>query len=389
MASSRPCAGPDRHVVPTLAASGTGVLPLDAVYEILLRVPAKALCRLRTVSQLWRVLLSDPWFAAAHAARHPEPLFIAAYFDELLHAEIIDIMDLSGQIVKRVRVEKDDMVLRVAHDLVCVLKIVSGECQLLNPVTGAVHLLPNDLAEEHTASRLNRSDYDDDGMYLFGQVASMREYKVLRILERMCYGKPADLCEVCTLDSGTDARWRAKQAPPDSFVYNDRNSVVIDGVVYLTSWNAYLCRRFGQIFEQDWIIPFDLEKEEWMPNIQGPQVSFADNGAEILMQLTLANLNGSLAVVHGPAPYTDIWILMDFQKGLWVKQYSIHIERQEDLYAVHPLLVLDDGRIVIHREGKGLLQIHDPRTNTSTNLVEKRHCDAISIYAGNLMSLEW
>ncbi|KAF8696783.1 hypothetical protein HU200_036416 [Digitaria exilis] len=39
--------------------------------EILLRLPADALCRLRLVCRPWRSLTSDPSFARAHAARHP------------------------------------------------------------------------------------------------------------------------------------------------------------------------------------------------------------------------------------------------------------------------------------------------------------------------------
>ncbi|OEL21153.1 hypothetical protein BAE44_0017828, partial [Dichanthelium oligosanthes] len=69
----------DRPAAPALAASSAGVLPLDAVYEILLLLLGKDLCRLRTVCLLWRNLLSDPQFATAHAARHPGLLIIASY----------------------------------------------------------------------------------------------------------------------------------------------------------------------------------------------------------------------------------------------------------------------------------------------------------------------
>jgi hypothetical protein len=46
-------------------------------------------------------------------------------------------------------------------------------------------------------------------------------------------------------------------------------------------------------------------------------------GLPTVKQLTLANLNGALAVVHGPATRMDFWILRDNAKGLWVKLYSI------------------------------------------------------------------
>ncbi|OEL23486.1 hypothetical protein BAE44_0015495 [Dichanthelium oligosanthes] len=61
---------------------GNGVAALltaDALYEILLRLPAKDLCRLRAVCLAWRSLLSDPRFAAAHAAHHRGPLIVTGY----------------------------------------------------------------------------------------------------------------------------------------------------------------------------------------------------------------------------------------------------------------------------------------------------------------------
>jgi hypothetical protein len=77
--SSEMSSGLDRRVMPALAASNTGTLPLDTIYEILLRLSAKDLCRLRAVCRPWQALLSDPQFASAHATRHPGPLLIAAY----------------------------------------------------------------------------------------------------------------------------------------------------------------------------------------------------------------------------------------------------------------------------------------------------------------------
>ena len=98
MASSKLCAGP--LVDPALA----GVLPADAMYEILLWLPAKDLYRLRVVCRPWRSLLSDPRFIAAHAARHPAPLIVAGYPTGVRNRRFLfDILDLSGRVVKRVR----------------------------------------------------------------------------------------------------------------------------------------------------------------------------------------------------------------------------------------------------------------------------------------------
>lgn len=109
MASSKLCSTLDRRVVPALSASDAGFLPLDAMYEILLRLPAKDLCRLRAVCRPWRSLLSDSQFIAAHGARHPGPLIIASFHEnDVEHASLVEIMDLSGQSIKRVPREKGD-----------------------------------------------------------------------------------------------------------------------------------------------------------------------------------------------------------------------------------------------------------------------------------------
>ncbi|CAO2045350.1 unnamed protein product, partial [Urochloa humidicola] len=87
-----------------------GALPADALYEVLLRVPARDLCRLRAVCRPWLRLLSDPHFVAAHAGRHPEPqpLIVIGYGTHLRDDGIIcDVVDLAGRVVKRVRAAED------------------------------------------------------------------------------------------------------------------------------------------------------------------------------------------------------------------------------------------------------------------------------------------
>ncbi|KAF8731969.1 hypothetical protein HU200_015919 [Digitaria exilis] len=85
------------------------VLPEDALYEILLRLPAKDLCRLRAVCRPWRSLLSDPHFIDAHAARHPDPLVVVGCEDCEQNGPVLcDVVDLSGRIVKRVRAAGHD-----------------------------------------------------------------------------------------------------------------------------------------------------------------------------------------------------------------------------------------------------------------------------------------
>ncbi|CAN6209603.1 unnamed protein product [Urochloa humidicola] len=370
MASSRPWAVPERRIVKAAAAaSGIGVLPLDAVCEILLRLPAKLLCRLRAVCRLWRSLLSDPHFAATHGARHPAALVIAGYAANAGDDTLVNIMDLSGQIVKQMRrIDGRDQVMSMDLDLVCVKNIDSGRCRFLNPATGAVYHIPSFFADEHVVLSFSLIG---EPKYILGQVPSTGEYKLFRILFHLSHAFRCQLFEVCTLNSRcSNSAWRRKESPGETVAFWTFTTLAIDGIVYLLGSDLHHSVTFNdKIFEKDFIITFDLETEAWGPRIQGPPISFPNNAAQMfcdlglpnIKQLSLANLHGSLAVVHGPAPYMDIWILMDSDKRQWVKHYSIQFDQYGFLKYVHPLLVLDDGRIVIHKEDNGFLQIYDPK----------------------------
>ncbi|CAD6270464.1 unnamed protein product [Miscanthus lutarioriparius] len=289
-----------RRVEPVRAATNLGALPLDALYDILLRLPAKELCGLRLVCRSWRALLSDPAFAAAHAARYPEPLVLIGYNNNpLLELEngdwnwkyqgVISIMDLSGHVVKKLRV--DGHITSMSLHLACVKKTGDGSCRLVNPATGAVHHVPKEDPAYGYSDRLCP----------FGQVASTREYKVLRKVSYSLNGNPRVLYEICAIVGRSSAvhgheQWRMIQDPPCCIDIDwcAKASVVIDGVVYFLSKNAYSAG--GS--EQDWIASFDLETERWRPNIRGPQGLIIYNGLVVDKKLSLVNLNGSLVIVH-------------------------------------------------------------------------------------------
>ncbi|CAL5089143.1 unnamed protein product [Urochloa decumbens] len=374
---------------------GERVLPLDLVYEILLHLPAKPLCRQRAVCRPWRSLLSDPLFIADHAARHPGPHLIASYIRNTEHDILSSIIDLSGQIIRQIRRKEVETVNGMAAGLVCIKTVHNGSYRLLNPSTGAVYHLLDRLVQEHIDRGLKLSDYCQP-VLLFGLAAGKGEYKVLRMLEHRRYIE--SLFEVCTLNRNRRAQWRAKPHPPEPFAWNDCTRVVIDGVVYSLNLNVYYSfARNGQVTMKDWIISFDLDSEEWRPNIRGPSSLIFDAAVDTLdghdaptglIDIALTNLNGSLVIVHHLSPCADMWFLMDSEEGLWVKQYSLQVEPYKNHGLLYPLLVLDDGRIVIYTTNMRLLQIYDPRSNTFTDVVSLSRCSAVGMYTGKLLTLD-
>ncbi|CAL5079012.1 unnamed protein product [Urochloa decumbens] len=375
-----------------------GALPLDLVHEILLHLPAKTLCRLRAVCRPWRYLLSDPLFIAAHGARHPGPHLIGSYIESTEHDILFSIVDLSGQIIKQIRRKEGETVTGMAAGLVCIKTVHNGSYRFLNPSTEAVYHLLDRLAQEHIDRGFELRDYCEP-VLLFGLAAGKGEYKVLRMLKYPWHGTGKPLFEVCTLNRSRRARWRAKQAPRVPFAWDDCTRVVIDGVVYLLSMHVYCSFDWGRhVTEQDWVISFDLETEEWRPNIKGPSSLIVDTavadmlerlvGRAGLKHIALTNLNGSLVIVLGWSSCVDMWFLMDSEEGLWVKQYSLQVEPCKNHRPVLPLQVLDDGTIVILITNMQLLQIYDPRSNTFTDVARLSRCSAVGMYTGNLLTLD-
>ncbi|CAN6171294.1 unnamed protein product [Urochloa humidicola] len=358
-------------------------LPLDALFEILLRLTAKELCRLRAVCRPWRALLSDPHFIAAHAAHHPGPLIVAGYGVGSGYPDgniLCDIMDLSGRVVKRIRATGDgivrDSVVSARLKFVEIARGLSSSCWLLDPATGAL-----DIFEYRSG-------------VAFGKVASTGEYKALRVFDNTSdEPSSAQLCEVFTIDgSSRDARWRAKRAPPCPVDVRLCHMAVVNGIAYFFFnegyWYGYLRPKL--------IASFDLGTEEWRRTLQGPQFRFEGSGLGLpsrhmdFNRVTLVSLNDCLAVVHCVrSAYIDIWFLMDFEKSLWVRQHSIQVEQNapDDGFYVHPLLVLNDGRIVTYIGNRGILRIYNPRTTDYTDLAVTRPYVAMDLYTGNLLSL--
>ncbi|KAM0908970.1 hypothetical protein ACQ4PT_015055 [Festuca glaucescens] len=72
----------------------------DILFDILSRMPARALRRFRCVSRQWRALLSDPAFLAAHKSRRPDPLLVDTSYFRGYREPDLRLRDLSGNIVR-------------------------------------------------------------------------------------------------------------------------------------------------------------------------------------------------------------------------------------------------------------------------------------------------
>jgi hypothetical protein len=251
------------------AAEHGRVLPPDVLFDILLRLPAKYICRVRDVCRHWLSLTSDPLFVEAHAARHRSPLIAASFRGDGDH---VHLMDLSGRVVKRLPCSTEGLrCLRSRLDLVCVADS-DGRCFVIDPATGAVSDLPETPPEEEWWGDVPvTKDHDVFNVFQIGRVSSTGECKVLRLSRVEWQETYHMISSVLDLalddDAGGPRQWRPTGSP--EFIVNTHSGVVVGGAVYYFWWTAMYPKHHHLTMLQDnGVVPkcvarFDLEAEEW------------------------------------------------------------------------------------------------------------------------------
>ncbi|TVU50576.1 hypothetical protein EJB05_01953, partial [Eragrostis curvula] len=372
-----PMSGVARERQPRLKAlpvANDSALPTDVLCEVLIRLPAKELCRLRIVCRAWRELTSDSCFAEAHSTRHPLIIGLRKQGGE------IHIMDLSGHVVKRTHIEQgsccDD--LRTHPNIVFIRKLERNmDACVLNLATGAVTVLPTifgHITFGHT--------------YMLGYVPSIGECKVLRHNKYFKEeGGTGDMYHIVTLDGG-DGQWRVRACPPMDISWIFDHRVVIDGVAYFLSDdhnNNNTCTTT--------IIMFDLRTEEWRQStLQVPFVSSiifigANKNLPMHVDIQLTELNGCLVAVDCKRhDYSiDLWFLEDMDQGLWTKRHTIPGSLGMDDCWLCPLIVLADGRIVLRHFRGGVLRAYDQTTSTWADLASLTEYSGIAMLSRSLL----
>ncbi|CAN6197263.1 unnamed protein product [Urochloa humidicola] len=313
-------------------ASIDGVLTQDALYEILLRVPARPLCRFRTVCRSWSSLQTDSHFAAAHTTHHRgDPLF-AVCVASGAHGEVAEIklLDTNGHTVKRLSVGPTlalrQMLLRLDKVLLRGLIFLQGHAlRVLDPATGTVSILPRNIPGAGNSIVFGRA---------MSSTGGHGEYKVLSLDTSPYATQP---CKVKTFHNGR------------------REMAVAKGIVYhLVDNDSWL------------IVAFDLEAERWWPSlIQGPVLVPTIDG--------YAQPFEKLGRVEG-AP-----------------SCSLHDRSKHEHMDAEPLWMLDDGRVALWvRNGgmsSGALWMYDPRTGMCIEVAAMDNClrVGVGVYTGNLL----
>ncbi|CAL4897530.1 unnamed protein product [Urochloa decumbens] len=364
---------------PPLADGKYGVLPADVLYDILLRLPANHLCRLRLVCRSWRSLTSDPLFAKDHSRRRPHVITLSQQRQDELH--VIDLRDRI--IVKTIHIPQPGAYLLAELDLVCVMYphfVAWGAACVLDLQQGTGSAAIADITVDHQVLRSSFPLMVPS--YTLGHVPSTGEHKMFRLCDVFIAGYQAvnskqQICHVMILiASTTERRWRVTPDPP---VVLAKSMAVVSGVVYFLVDHYQYC--------SDSVASFDLATEEWRSTIlQGPVQPPKDGLRFVLMLIELADC---LVMVHRNIKdsITDLWYIEDTSKSLWTKRCSIRWTTIADFQSIGhitPLMVSDGGRIVFWVPEKGIIGAYDPKTSSWINLVRMGDYFAVAMHQGSL-----
>ncbi|XBI86294.1 hypothetical protein VPH35_094280 [Triticum aestivum] len=379
---SRPAPGP-----PIVATANDGVLPLDLLQDILLRLPAKSICRFRAVCISWHSLLCHPDFIAAAQAQ-PGPSIAVGVCHDGPSSIVLSVLNMeSGHVLKQVSIDT------TSHHgtppphgtpgvsperAVCVVG-KDGQLRLINPNTGAVKLLPFPPSTDHLSTSCT-----------LGRAALTGEYKVLAITNSTNHVR--QICKILTLDdNGVERRWRETGSPRFNVVlplppwtYN-REVALVDGLAYfLVSPYHYN------------IMAFDLQNEVWQPDaLRGPA---RENN------VTLVTLQGQLVACHENYQTYELWFLVDPQQALWSMRQRIlmpYPKLQSPMatsheYFIKPLAVRDDRKIVVWMRVAppgfsntldAVMRYYDPRTWACTDEMHVTKCNDVTVHSWSILHL--
>ncbi|XP_071684961.1 putative F-box protein At1g50870 [Lolium perenne] len=388
---------------PIVATSNDGVLPLELLLDILLRLPTESICRFRAVCRSWRSLLCHPDLIAA--AQNPGPLLAAAVSDSLLlywscESTILNIEN--GDEVKRLSgwcswSSGDCSLDSMIHERVVCVTRKDQPIGLVDPLSGDICVLP-----DHKPA-------PDAFTWCTIGCAATGEYKVLVVTATPAMS--SEVCKILTLNGG-DHSWRETGSPPFRVLkwWIGLGFPIINGIAYILGYIA--CAAHQMIIESNldceaceekkMIMEFDLDCEEWRPNfLQGPLDLFI---------ITLADLQGHLVAVFENDDDTtvELWFLVDSKLSIWSKRYTItmtyHHTPSSAWYFDKPLAVLEDGRIVmsmmlvpypemstlvsnstIDNARDRFLRIYDPTTKSFSDGEIVPNCNHITVFTWSLL----
>lgn len=334
-----------------LVATGTGTgsetsssIPPDLIFNILSRLPVKALGKFKSVSKQWLSIITDPYFLVIYRNRslqYPNLLLLrncnSNDIDDDDHAaqsssapiqnkgtplshvhtahadaHVVEVLSLgfhgNSHFLHQFQIDVNDNLLALLpskSDLVCFA--AENSFYVCNPSTQEFVKLPDPSC--CTSRELNAG---------FGYISSTNEYVLIHLFDRSLdlSGDSDFACEIIRLNDGASAANCSWKVVDSYCPYVLRGwGVLVDNVFYWMIWEPYDHPAYEAI------VSFDLDKEEF-GTVSPPEGCFDPRAV-----WSLVELRGLLCLVDSASrPFSmDIWVLKDSVSHEWVKEYSIDL----------------------------------------------------------------
>lgn len=319
----------------TGGGSETSSLPPDLIFNILSRLPVKALGKFKSVSKRWLSIITDPYFLVIYRNRslhYPNLLLLrncnkttpnlhdddddhaqssAGIQNKTPYAHVVEVLSLGfdgNHFLDQFKIDVNDNILDLLpskSDLLCFA--AENSFYVCNPSTQEFVKLPEPSC--CTSREVNAG---------LGYISSRNEYVLIHLFDRsLDLSGDSDFgCEIMRLTDGgcaANCSWKVV----DSYCpYVVRGwGVLVENVFYWMIWEPYDHPGYEAI------VSFDLDKEEF-GTVSPPEGCFDPRAV-----WSLVELRGLLCLVDSASrPFImDIWVLKDCVSHEWVKEYSIDL----------------------------------------------------------------
>ncbi|XP_059650512.1 F-box/kelch-repeat protein At3g06240-like isoform X2 [Cornus florida] len=336
-------------------------LPVDMLLEILYRLPPKSLCRFKSVSKSFFLLISDPNFHEAHLNRINNKPQRFIFYSDCLYS--VDCTEASN----------NDAVTAMKHDFFQIADPdefdIMGSCNglilvsdgdgvklLLNPSTREGKELPDSPFRHQTFSVYT--------MYGLGYDSSTDDYKVVTIEGKEDIDDDDDDDDdrdddddfinsiVSVYSLKTDSWRRIENVPCDDSPLEPCSLVLVNGCLH---WLSYTSS--GSFV----VSAFDLGDEKFRV-VETPCSPDQSN----FLCFNLGVFGGCLCMcVSLSGDQIDFWVMKEY--GV-TESWTKHTICATDLYKMEPLCFLGDEEVLVDMNGEKLVALN-AKEKTSRDIV--------------------
>lgn len=319
-----------------------GQLPMDVLADIVVRLPAESVCCIQCVSKALLDMVDHHSFVTRHTgllvatnAVHQVPqlmFFTRSYvpypgttgehyvaFQSIKFDGSTSALTRGNFAISVTPLDRfERAIYRVTFVFCNLIGFISNRSGffLINPLKGEVLRLPSDNPQRPNSEVLGT-------YYGMGFDNITNTYKIVCVTG--IYSTVPETWFTQILVLGTSS-WRDISSVPPCALSTQRRVCAYGDTHWLTLCDLRTCH----------IISFDFKKEEFycLPH---PVLQSSNDHLNLFVHLHLLTLRGSLAMVDtssstGSTMNMDIWMLKDYDKKEWTRDYSINLEMPPNLH---------------------------------------------------------